>query len=69
MSFKKWAWDIFETTGNLEAFLAMKEVENQERNKVLGKMEVGNIEFDGFESIRKINEMQNNGDLDGANKD
>jgi len=68
MSFKKWAWDIFETTGNLEAFLAMKEAENQERDKILGKMEVGNIEFDGIESVKKINEIQNNGGLDGANK-
>ena len=31
MTFKKWAWDIFETTGNLEAFLAIKEAETQEK--------------------------------------
>lgn len=54
MSFKKWAWDIFETTGNLEAFLALKEAENQDRNKIVGKMEFGTIEV--------------NGGLDGVNK-
>lgn len=67
MSFKKWAWDIFETTGNLEAFLAMKEAENQERDKILGKMEVGNIELDNISTNKNVNETQN-GDLNGANK-
>ena len=33
MTFKKWAWDIFETTGNLEAYLAIKEAETQEKIK------------------------------------
>lgn len=68
MSFKKWAWDIFETTGNLEAFLAMKEAENQERDKILGKMEVGNIEIDNALTNKNVNETQINGGLDGVNK-
>jgi len=58
MTFKKWAWDIFETTGNPEAFLAMKEAEEQERKKTFGKMEFGNLEFE------KINEAQSK--IEGA---
>ena len=45
MTFKKWAWDLFETTGNLEAYLAIKEAEARENNKAFGKLEVGNLEF------------------------
>ncbi len=45
MTFKKWAWDIFETTGNLEAFLAMKEAENQEQKNNFGKMEFADMEL------------------------
>lgn len=66
MTFKKWAWDIFEATGNLEAFLAMKEAETQENNKIFGKMEFGNIELEDINS--KSNKAQINGDVDGANK-
>ena len=61
MSFKNWAWDIFEITGNVEAFLAMKEAETQEKNKAFGKMEIGNIELN-------LKQTQINGDIDGANK-
>lgn len=59
MTFKKWAWDLFETTGNLEAFLAMKEAETQEKKKTFGNAEIGNIE---------LNETQINGDINGVNK-
>lgn len=45
MTFKKWAWDLFETTGNLEAFLAMKEAEKQEQKNTFGKMEMADMEF------------------------
>ena len=71
MTFKKWAWDIFETTGNLEAFLAMKEAETQEKNKTFGKMEFGNLELDNAVNEDKSivpNETQINGDIDGVNK-
>lgn len=61
MSLKKWAWDIFETTGNVEAFLTMKEAELQEKNKTFGKMEIGDIELN-------LKQTQINGDIDGANK-
>ncbi len=64
MTFKKWAWDIFETTGNLEAFLAMKEAENQERQKVFGKMEIGNIELGDIDLMKK----NMNGETDGTNQ-
>ena len=53
MTFKKWAWDIFESTGNVEAFLAMKEAESQEKNKTFGKMEFGDM---GIESQMKKDE-------------
>ena len=59
MTFKKWAWDVFETTGNLEAFLAMKEAETQEKKRNFENMEIGNIE---------LNETQINGDRNGVNK-
>ena len=69
MSFKKWAWDIFETTGNLEAFLAMKEAETQEKNNSFGKMEIGNIELNNEKLVSEnIKRTQVNGDIDGANK-
>lgn len=69
MSFKKWAWDIFETTGNLEAFLAMKEAETQENSKTFGKMEIGSIELNDKNLVNeKLKQTQVNGDIDGANK-
>lgn len=55
MSFKKWAWDLFETTGNLEAYLAIKEAEARETDKIFGKMEVGNIELDNKEKNKDLN--------------
>ena len=58
MTFKKWAWDLFETTGNLEAFLALKEAETQEKMKNY-TMEIGNLE---------MSDTQINGDIDGVNK-
>lgn len=61
MTFKKWAWDIFETTGNLEAFLAMKEAEEQEKNKTFGKMEFGNLELNPLKSS-DIDSMPNEKD-------
>lgn len=67
MTFKKWAWDIFEATGNLEAFLAMKEAETQEKNKTFGKMEFGNLELNDINN--NSNDTQINGDIDGVNKD
>ena len=56
MTFKKWAWDVFETTGNLEAFLAMKEAETQEKNKTFGKMEIGEIEINTTDITNKNND-------------
>lgn len=53
MTFKKWAWDLFETTGNLEAFLAMKEAEEQEKIKAFGKMELGDIELEEIPTFEK----------------
>ena len=53
MTFKKWAWDLFETTGNLEAFLAMKEAEEQEKIKAFGKMELGDIELEDIPTFEK----------------
>ena len=50
MTFKKWAWDIFETTGNPEAFLAVKEAE---KLKTFGNMEFGNLEIEN--SNKKMN--------------
>ena len=73
MTFKKWAWDIFETTGNLEAFLAIKEAETQEK-KSFAKMEVGDIELThiNLENTNTINndskETQVNSDINGGNK-
>jgi len=58
MTFKKWAWDIFETTGNLEAFLAVKEAEARETGKVFGKMEVGSIELN--DNANKNKEIDGN---------
>lgn len=55
MSFKKWAWDLFETTGNLEAYLAIKEAEARETDKIFGKMEIGNIEFDSKDNNKDLN--------------
>lgn len=53
MTFKKWAWDLFESTGNLEAFLAMKEAEEQEKLKTFGKMELGDIELGDVSKFEK----------------
>lgn len=58
MTFKKWAWDLFETTGNLEAYLAIKEAEARENNKVFGKLEVGSIELD--DNKKKNNDLNGN---------
>ncbi|MBO5142426.1 MAG: hypothetical protein J6C46_05435 [Clostridia bacterium] len=70
MTLKKWAWDVFETTGNLEAFLAVKEAEAQEKKKAFGIMEIGNIEIDTSNiKERSIKETQINGDINGVNKD
>ena len=72
MTFKKWAWDVFESTGNLEAFLAMKEAELQEMKESFGKMEIADLE--NIEKTNKkfntinIDKMQNNGDINGVNK-
>lgn len=64
MTFKKWAWDIFEATGNPEAFLAMKEAEKQEIKNIFGKMEVSNLEVNEInkKQAEKINE-QNGKDI------
>lgn len=58
MTLKKWAWNIFENTGNLEAYLAMKEAENQEK-KVYGKVEFG--------ADNDISNSHINGEIDGIN--
>lgn len=56
MTFKKWAWDIFETTGNPEAFLAVKEAE---KLKTFGNMEFGNLEIENSNKKQpKANESQ-----------
>lgn len=56
MTFKKWAWDIFEATGNPEAFLAVKEAE---KLKTFGNMEFGNLEIEDLnKKQRKTNEGQ-----------
>ncbi len=69
MTFQKWAWNIFETTGNPEAFLAMKEAEAQEKKKAFGKMEVGNLEAGEILFRNKeLESKQKNGDFNGANK-
>ena len=70
MTLKKWAWDVFETTGNLEAFLAVKEAEAQEKKKAFGIMEIGNLEIDTSNiKERSIKETQINGDINVVNKD
>lgn len=69
MTFKKWAWEIFETTGNPEAFLAIKEAEKQEKNMSIGLTEFGNIEVDANKLTNKEkNETHLDGDINGANK-
>lgn len=55
MTLKKWAWDIFENTGSLEAFLTAKEAETQENSKVLGKVEFGNIEVNNLNNPSNTN--------------
>ena len=35
MSLKNIAWSIFENTGDVEAYLTMKEIENQEKDKLM----------------------------------
>ena len=34
MNLKNIAWNLFENTGNVEAYLTMKELENQEKDKL-----------------------------------
>ncbi len=35
MTLKNIAWNLFENTGNLEAYLTMKELETQEKDKLM----------------------------------
>lgn len=58
MTFQKWAWDLFESTGNLEAFLAMKEAEQQENKRTFGKMELGDLEI-GNRSLFQSSNVSN----------
>lgn len=61
MTFKKWAWDIFETTGNPEAFLAVKEAE---KLKTFGNMEFGNLEIENLNTKKhETNEGQEGKDI------
>ena len=35
MNLKNIAWNLFESTGNVEAYLTMKELETQEKDKLM----------------------------------
>lgn len=35
MNLKNIAWNLFENTGNVEAYLTLKELETQEKNKLM----------------------------------
>lgn len=47
MTLKNIAWNLFENTGNVEAYLTMKELEKQEKEKLM-KFEFSG-EIDGID--------------------